>query len=134
MFVFPKSENFRAVNQKALGRPINLPLKKLLLVQLICLTGITGACADKEKKQNEELRGGKERGVMVTRRDNYNTGRLTARPKNNTAKDNFTTGVQPLQLDGKRDGFIYVPKSYKPDKPAALAIMLHGAGGQAEHG
>ncbi len=71
---------------------------------------------------------------MIAKRDSYTTGRLTARPNNSTTKGNFTIGVQPLQLAGSRDGFIYVPKSYKPSRPAALALMLHGAGGQAEHG
>jgi len=71
---------------------------------------------------------------MIAKRDTYRTGRLTARPENNTAKTNFTLGLQPLQLDGRRDGFIYVPKNYTPNQPSALAVMLHGAGGQAEHG
>jgi phospholipase/carboxylesterase len=71
---------------------------------------------------------------MVTRRNQYHTGRLTARPSNSTAKDGFAAGLQPLHLDGKRDGFVYVPKAYHPARPAALAVMLHGAGGQAEQG
>jgi predicted esterase len=42
--------------------------------------------------------------------------------------------VQPLQLATTRDGLLYVPKNYTPGRPAALAVMLHGAGGNAEHG
>ena len=42
--------------------------------------------------------------------------------------------MQPLGLDTGRDGLIYVPQTYSHDKPAALALMLHGAGGVAEHG
>jgi predicted esterase len=78
----------------------------------------------------------KERGneAMLINREIYKKGRLTARPDNKLAKEDFTTGVQPLQLDGKRDGFIYVPATYTRYHPAAVAIMLHGAGGQAEHG
>jgi predicted esterase len=74
------------------------------------------------------------RGDTITARNNYRTGRLTARPANHAAKDEFTTGVQPLELAGPKDGFIYVPKSYAANRPAALAVMLHGAGGNAEHG
>ncbi len=71
---------------------------------------------------------------MITRRDNYKTGRLAARPNNTSAKDNVTTGVQPLKLANQKDGLIYVPKTYSKDRAAALALMLHGAGGNAEHG
>lgn len=71
---------------------------------------------------------------MVAQRNQYSTGRLTARPKNTAADQGITAGVYPLQLDARRDGLIYVPKAYAPGRPAALALMLHGAGGQAEHG
>ena len=71
---------------------------------------------------------------MVTARDSYNTGRLTARPKPGPAPGDFAAGVQPLQLAARRDGLLYVPNTYAPDRPAALAVMLHGAGGTAEHG
>jgi predicted esterase len=43
-------------------------------------------------------------------------------------------GLQPLGLDGSRDGFLYVPAGYRPDRPAPLVVMLHGAGGNASHG
>jgi phospholipase/carboxylesterase len=105
-----------------------LPVGKLFLLALVSFywTGITGACTLK--------RGGeKESGTMITNRSQYSTGRLTARP-DTTTKETAATGVQPLELDGRRDGFIYVPAGYRPDRPAALALMLHGAGGQAEHG
>ncbi|MBD0260436.1 MAG: phospholipase [Cytophagales bacterium] len=71
---------------------------------------------------------------MVTARDRYNTGRLTARPRSGPATDDFTPGVQPLQLALRKDGLLYVPRNYAPGRPAALAVMLHGAGGNAEHG
>lgn len=44
------------------------------------------------------------------------------------------TGLQILNLDGERDGLLYVPAGYQPDQPAPLALLLHGAGGEAEHG
>ncbi|MCC9136971.1 alpha/beta hydrolase [Pontibacter silvestris] len=72
---------------------------------------------------------------MVTERDKYKTGRLTVTPPGkHTAKAEFTTGVEQLSLDNKKDGFIYVPKEYDSSRPAALAVMLHGAGGSAEQG
>ena len=71
---------------------------------------------------------------MVTHRNQYNTGRVTARPGNTRAPEEFTAGLRPLQLADERDGFMYVPETYHPDRPAALALMLHGAGGQAHHG
>jgi predicted esterase len=57
-------------------------------------------------------------------------GRLTARPAarpESTAKP----GLHPLELDGRRDGLLYVPTGYRADRPAPLVLMLHGAGGDA---
>jgi len=58
------------------------------------------------------------------------TGQLRSRPIQPTATG--TLGLHPLQLDGKRDGWLYVPASYRADRPAPLVLMLHGAGGDAE--
>lgn len=42
-------------------------------------------------------------------------------------------GERRLRIsDGDRDGILFVPKSYKPDVPAPLLVMLHGLGGSAE--
>ncbi|WP_017733907.1 alpha/beta hydrolase [Nafulsella turpanensis] len=71
---------------------------------------------------------------MGTSRDIYKRGRLTVRWKERTGEDKAATGLQPLGLSSKRDGFIYIPATYQAEKPASLALMLHGAGGQAEHG
>lgn len=57
-------------------------------------------------------------------------GRLLSRPKSPTAK--AAGGLQSLGLDGQRDGFVYVPKTYRAERPAPLVLMLHGAGGDAE--
>ena len=59
-------------------------------------------------------------------------GRLHARP--GRPADEAQRGLQPLGLDGPRDGLLYVPTGYSPDRPAPLALMLHGAGGTAQHG
>lgn len=71
---------------------------------------------------------------MVTNRDIYDVGRLTARPDTEAKKADFKRGVQRLGLDDQKDGFLYVPDTYSQDKPAALAVMLHGAGAPAEQG
>jgi phospholipase/carboxylesterase len=34
-------------------------------------------------------------------------------------------------LERRRDGLLRVPPSYRPDRPAPLLVMLHGAGGDA---
>jgi predicted esterase len=59
-------------------------------------------------------------------------GRLVARPR--PAKEAGKPGLQRLGLGGNRDGLVYVPPAYKPDSPAPLAVMLHGANGEAEYG
>ena len=51
---------------------------------------------------------------------------LTARPV--TPTELPVPGKRPLGLGQTRDGFIYVPPSYTPTKPAALVVLLHGAG------
>ncbi|TMD68021.1 MAG: phospholipase [Chloroflexi bacterium] len=43
-------------------------------------------------------------------------------------------GLHQLGLDGSRDGLLYVPASYRADRPAPLVLMLHGAGSTAHNG
>ncbi len=71
--------------------------------------------------------------AMIKNRDTYRKGRLQAKPASSAIKETGKTGLQPLNLDGKRDGLLYVPATYSQKRPAALALMLHGAGGNAEH-
>jgi len=59
-------------------------------------------------------------------------GRLLSRPTQPTATG--APGLHPLGLDRPRDGFVYVPKTYRANRPAPLVLMLHGAGGDAEGG
>lgn len=60
-------------------------------------------------------------------------GRLLARPceAKQTAVDK---GMHSPGIDNQRDGLIYVPTGYRADRPAPLALMLHGAGGNARQG
>jgi phospholipase/carboxylesterase len=56
-------------------------------------------------------------------------GRLTTRVA--TPSTTTSPGLYPLALGRDRDGFLYVPTSYRPDVPAPLALLLHGAGQEA---
>lgn len=58
--------------------------------------------------------------------------RLLARPAKPV--EAASAGLQPLNLEAERDGLLYVPAGYRADRPAPLALMLHGAGGGAQHG
>jgi phospholipase/carboxylesterase len=71
---------------------------------------------------------------MITRRELYRKGRLTVSTKEKVQAISVEKDVQRLQLDKYRDALLYVPAHYSHDMPASLAVMLHGAGGQAEHG
>jgi len=39
-----------------------------------------------------------------------------------------------MDLGPMRDGYLYVPASYRYTAPSALMLMLHGSGGHAHHG
>ena len=59
-------------------------------------------------------------------------GRLSARPESSVGSG--PTGLQRLGLDQGRDGYLFVPARYRPEQPAPLILMLHGAGGSAQNG
>ena len=40
-------------------------------------------------------------------------------------------GLQRLGVGDGRDGLLFVPAGYRPERPAPLVVMLHGAGGDA---
>ncbi|MDX5421042.1 MAG: phospholipase [Hymenobacteraceae bacterium] len=71
---------------------------------------------------------------MVTERNKYRTGRLTSRPGTPARKAAPVKGLQPLGLDREKDGLLYIPRGYDGNHPAALAVMLHGAGASAAQG
>lgn len=43
-------------------------------------------------------------------------------------------GLQALPAANGRDSYLYVPTTYRPECPAPMALLLHGAGGHALHG
>jgi phospholipase/carboxylesterase len=62
--------------------------------------------------------------------------RILARPG-----ESASTAAPPPGLKGigigdveARDGFLYIPEGYNVQRPAPLAVMLHGAGGSAQEG
>ena len=71
---------------------------------------------------------------MGAESEKYAAGRLTARPGHAVSQIQVKAGVQPLGLDMHKDGLIYIPAGYDSSRPAALAVMLHGAGAPAEQG
>lgn len=63
----------------------------------------------------------------------YAQARLLSRPGQRTSKG-MPAGLYPLGLEEVHDGLIFVPSSYREDRPAPLILMLHGAGGTARGG
>ncbi len=58
--------------------------------------------------------------------------RIAARPS--APSEPGAPGLQTLASGGRRDGLLYVPRGYRADRPSPLAVMLHGAGGDARGG
>ena len=63
----------------------------------------------------------------------YARGRLLSRPVA-PPRPPGGPGLEPLGLGSERDGVVYAPAGYRPDRPAPLVVMLHGAGGSARRG
>lgn len=60
-------------------------------------------------------------------------GRLIARPHPPTAPPSGA-GLHELPVADGRTALLYVPPGYRPDRPAPLIVLLHGAGGDARGG
>jgi phospholipase/carboxylesterase len=84
----------------------------------------------KEKIKERNMAGDTK---QVNKRSLFRRGRLLARPTQSVGEA-LSAGFHPLDLDSKRDGLLYVPAHYRPDRPAPLLLMLHGAGGTGRNG
>lgn len=51
-------------------------------------------------------------------------GRLSARP-------HLAAGIENVTVAGRQVALVSVPPGYRPDRPAPLLVLLHGAGGDA---
>ena len=60
-------------------------------------------------------------------------GRIATRPPRRP-RLGFTTGLERLQADGGAGGLLYVPAGVRPERPAPLVLVLHGAGATAQQG
>jgi phospholipase/carboxylesterase len=89
---------------------------------------VTSSCADLVKGSFGMARNSARGQSGETAQD----ARLPARPTQPTG--DAPLGLQPLGLAGGRDGLLYVPVGYRPDRPAPLVLSLHGAGGNEKGG
>ena len=96
---------------------------------MLLAVAVAAACGGALAKEGVDMaRGRPERPSMQPSEG----GRLRARP--GPPAGDAPRGLQTLGPDGARDGLLYVPASYEPAHPAPFALMLHGAGGNAQHG
>jgi phospholipase/carboxylesterase len=65
----------------------------------------------------------------------HSEGRLRARPEAAVTRETPRVGrTHTLALTAGRPALLYVPAGYRGARPAPVVVMLHGAGGRAEHG
>ncbi len=61
-------------------------------------------------------------------------GRIAARPPLRRPRTGLPAGLERLEGDGGVPGLLYVPAGVRPERPAPLVLVLHGAGATARHG
>lgn len=69
---------------------------------------------------------------MITQRNTYASGNLLTTVRKGNLYNEEEKGLIELPDNNNKRGLIYVPYNYTPEEKAALVLMLHGAGGNAE--
>jgi phospholipase/carboxylesterase len=64
----------------------------------------------------------------------HEQGRLRSRPGRTPAGAAPVGLRSPASDPGSAEGYLYVPAGYRPEKPAPLVLLLHGAGEDARDG
>jgi phospholipase/carboxylesterase len=64
----------------------------------------------------------------------HEQGRLQARPSAKATEVAAPVGLRSLGLTATRDGYLYIPATYRPKGSAPLTLLLHGAGEDARDG
>ncbi len=70
--------------------------------------------------------------MSVGKKSILDSARLFARP--NPITEAGLPGIHQLPIGRKRRALLRVPEGLSNERQAALAVMLHGAGGNADHG
>ena len=96
------------------------------------LSGCAGAMPQGEQMTNASPTGAGATATSPATSAAARQGRLTARPESPTEEGQ--PGSHRLDVRGGRDALLAVPAGYRPGTRMPLALMLHGAGGTAEHG
>jgi phospholipase/carboxylesterase len=63
--------------------------------------------------------------LYVAGNNEQREGRLRARPAEVSGM--APVGLQPLMLGAARESYLYVPATYRAERPAPLLLLLHGA-------
>lgn len=91
--------------------------------RILALTVLLASCAQADRVETGEGTGT----VRVQGEADHSAGELGARP--GTVTGTGETGTLPLP--GPDEGVLFVPESYRPNRPAPLAVSLHGCCGEA---
>jgi predicted esterase len=104
----------------------------------LIITALIAAVGYKTESMRNEVQAEETVVNTISAQDNTqiaNEGRLLARPQLN--KENRSAaphGLVNLKFGNGRDGQLYVPTSYRVDRPAPFVLLLHGAGGSSTNG